>query len=151
VSERRHLIGLLLGTEEDWPQAFEAIVRRLGPVTDGAGEQHHHDVERITIEPFDLRSVPRHQLVIDRLAYWYYLLNGPFTFQTMAKQAAYCAMIRLGPRVPGTVLIPYKRPPGPSFRRAPGAEQAAEPRPARRWCGGTSTSLTRKPRSRTCW
>ena len=29
-----HLIGLLLGTEEDWPAAFETIVRRLGPVAD---------------------------------------------------------------------------------------------------------------------
>ena len=30
---REHLIGLLLGTEEDWPTAFEALVRRLGPIT----------------------------------------------------------------------------------------------------------------------
>ncbi len=28
----RHLIGLLLGAEEDWPQAFEALLRRVGPV-----------------------------------------------------------------------------------------------------------------------
>ena len=27
----RHLIGLLLGTEEDWPRAFETIMRRIGP------------------------------------------------------------------------------------------------------------------------
>ena len=27
-----HLIGLLLGAEEDWPQAFEAILRRVGPL-----------------------------------------------------------------------------------------------------------------------
>ena len=25
-----HLIGLLLGTEQDWPRAFEALVHRLG-------------------------------------------------------------------------------------------------------------------------
>ena len=37
MSDHQHLIGLLLGTEEDWPTAFEAIVRRLGPVADGAG------------------------------------------------------------------------------------------------------------------
>ena len=30
--ERPRLIGLLLGTEEDWPAAFEALVARLGPV-----------------------------------------------------------------------------------------------------------------------
>jgi hypothetical protein len=124
---KTHLVGLLLGTEEDWPTAFQALVRRLGPVTDAAGEQHAFDVERITIEPFDLRYKPRYELVIDRLAYWYYhprewlkkialmddvyLLNSPFTFQSMEKHAAYCAMIRLGLKVPDTVLVPYKHPP----------------------------------------
>jgi hypothetical protein len=122
-----HLIGLLLGTEDDWPTAFEAIMRRVGPVTDGTGGEHTYDVERITIEPFDLRAKPRHDLVIDRLAYWYYhprewlkkvalvddvyLLNSPFTFQSMEKHAAYCAMMRLGLQVPDTVLVPYKNPP----------------------------------------
>ena len=121
-----HLIGLLLGTEEDWPVAFETILRRLGPVTDASGEIHSFDVERITVEPFDLRDKPRYDLVIDRLAYWYYhprewlkkialmddvyLLNSPFTFQAMEKHAAYCAMMRLGLKVPETVLVPYKHP-----------------------------------------
>src|SRR4051794_19008551 len=40
-----HVIGLLLGTEEDWPAAFEALVRRLGPV---AG--HELRTERIVNE-----------------------------------------------------------------------------------------------------
>ena len=121
-----HLLGLLLGTEEDWPRAFEELLRRLGPVTDGAGREHRLDTERITIEPFDLRAKPRYDLVIDRLAYWYYvprewlkkvslmddvyLLNSPFTFQSMEKHAAYCAMIRLGLKVPDTWLVPYKNP-----------------------------------------
>ena len=47
----RASIGLLLGTEEDWPAAFEALVSRLGPV-DG----HTLRTERILNEPFDLRS-----------------------------------------------------------------------------------------------
>jgi hypothetical protein len=127
VSDHRHLIGLLLGTEDDWPTAFEAIVRLLGDVVDAKGEAHAYDVERMTIEPFDLRDKPRQDLVIDRLAYWYYhprewlkkaalthdvyLLNSPFTFQSMEKHAAYCAMMRLGLNVPDTVLIPYKNPP----------------------------------------
>jgi hypothetical protein len=121
------LIGLLLGTEEDWPRAFEEIVRRLGPVPGPGGSQHVLDCERITIEPFSLRDRPRYDLAIDRLAYWYYhprewlkkvalmddvyLLNSPFTFQSMEKHAAYCAMIRLGLKVPETVLVPYKNPP----------------------------------------
>jgi hypothetical protein len=127
MTEVTHLIGLLLGTEEDWPTAFEAIVRQLGQVTDATGEVHNYDVERVNIEPFNLRYKPRYDLVIDRLAYWYYhprewlkkaalmddlyLLNSPFTFQSMEKHAAYCAMMRLGLKVPETVLVPYKNPP----------------------------------------
>nr|WP_042193097.1 hypothetical protein [Kibdelosporangium sp. MJ126-NF4]CEL20564.1 FIG00738105: hypothetical protein [Kibdelosporangium sp. MJ126-NF4]CTQ89475.1 FIG00738105: hypothetical protein [Kibdelosporangium sp. MJ126-NF4] len=122
----KHLLGLLLGTEEDWPRAFEALVARLGPVRGPAGTEHTVDCERITIEPFDLRAKPRYDLVIDRLAYWYYvprewlkkvalmddvyLLNSPFTFQSMEKHAAYCAMMRLGLKVPPTWLVPYKNP-----------------------------------------
>jgi hypothetical protein len=120
------MIGLLLGTEEDWPTAFEEILRRLGPV-DAPDGPHAFDCERITIEPFRLRDRPRYNLVIDRLAYWYYvprewlkkvalmddvyLLNSPFTFQSMEKHAAYCAMIRLGLKVPPTVMVPHKDPP----------------------------------------
>jgi hypothetical protein len=40
-----------------------------------------------------------------------YLLNNPFTFQAMEKHAAYCAMMRLGLKVPATWLIPHKLPP----------------------------------------
>jgi len=39
-----------------------------------------------------------------------YLLNSPFTFQSMEKHAAYCAMMRLGLKVPDTVLVPFKHP-----------------------------------------
>jgi hypothetical protein len=136
VSERG-LIGLLLGTEEDWPTAFEALVQRLGPV-DGVELR----TERIVNEPFDLRYRPRYQLVIDRLAWWYdlprawlkkvslmddvYLLNNPFTFQAMEKHSAYCAMIRCGIRVPETWLIPHKVPPeNPRFQ--PTAERYNAP------------------------
>jgi hypothetical protein len=127
MSETTHTIGLLLGTEEDWPRAFETLVARLGTITDAGGRRHRLAVERITIEPFDLRDRPRYELVVDRLAYWYfhprewlkkvalmddvYLLNSPFTFQSMEKHAAYCAMLRLGLKVPRTVLVPFKTPP----------------------------------------
>jgi len=39
-----------------------------------------------------------------------YLLNSPFTFQSMEKHSAYCALLRLGMNVPETVLVPYKNP-----------------------------------------
>jgi hypothetical protein len=122
----RHLIGLLLATEEDWPSAFEAMMRRLGPVR-WKDETHEFETERIQNEPFDLRYRPRFSLVIDRLSWWYdlprewlkkialmddvYLLNNPFTFQAMEKHAAYCAMMRLGLKVPDTWLIPHRLPP----------------------------------------
>ena len=65
MSDRRHLIGLLLGTEEDWPRAFEHLLAQIGPIEHG-GETHELTTERITNEPFDLRSKPRYSLVIDR-------------------------------------------------------------------------------------
>ena len=134
---RRHLVGLLLGVEEDWPQAFDALLRRVGPVLTADGVTHTFDTERLTIEPFDLADPVRADLIIDRLAHWYYhprewlkkaalvngtyLLNSPFTFQSMEKHSAYCAMIRLGLKVPRTVLVPTRTPStttgGPTRRR----------------------------------
>jgi len=81
-------------------------------------------------------------VVIDRLAWWYdlprawlkkvslmddvYLLNNPFTFQAMEKHSAYCALMRLGIRVPETWLIPHKEPPSnPRFQ--PTAERYNAP------------------------
>ena len=125
MSPNHHLIGLLLGAEKDWPQAFEAIAGRLG-VFRYAGADHVLDTERVHIHPFNLRDPARHQVVIDRLAYWYYhprewlkkvalmddvyLINSPLTFQSMEKHSAYCALIRLGMNVPDTVLVPHKNP-----------------------------------------
>jgi hypothetical protein len=126
-----HLIGLLLGTEEDWPRAFEALVEQVAPLR-WRGEEHRLTTERILNEPFDLRYTPRYSLVIDRLAWWYdlprewlkkvslgddvYLLNNPFTFQAMEKHSAYVAMMRLGLKVPDTWMVPHKAPtPIPRF------------------------------------
>ena len=127
MKDREHLIGLLLGTEEDWPGAFEGLIRAFDPHLELGGETHSFDLERITIEPFNLRAVPRYALVIDRLSHWYYvprewlkkaaimddvyLMNNPFTFQAMEKHTAYCALIRLCLKVPETWLIPHKTPP----------------------------------------
>lgn len=124
---KNHLIGLVLGIEEDWPGAFEAMMRRTSPAVSYEGEDHTFVTERVTYEPFDLRAVPRYSLVIDRLAHWYtlsrewlkkvalmddvYLLNNPFTFQAMTKHSAYCAMMRLGLKVPDTWMVPHKVPP----------------------------------------
>ncbi|MEZ4713357.1 MAG: hypothetical protein R3A44_39590 [Caldilineaceae bacterium] len=116
-------IGLLLGDEEDWPTAFELLARRSSSI-DYGGQSYNIDVERIRIHPFPLNAATSYNLVIDRLAYWHfnprewlkkaalingvYLLNNPFTFQSMEKHSAYCAMIRLGLNIPETWLIPSK-------------------------------------------
>ncbi|MDN5796996.1 MAG: hypothetical protein L0H79_14720 [Intrasporangium sp.] len=126
VPPAQHLIGLLLGAEEDWPTAFEQVLELVGPITTDDGVTHEVSSERLTIEPFNLRQPVRTALVIDRLAYWYYhprewlkkaalvngtyLLNSPFTFQSMEKHSAYCALMRLGLKVPETILVPYKNP-----------------------------------------
>jgi hypothetical protein len=124
---RTHLIGMLLGVEEDWPAAFETLLGLADLSIREGGETHRFTTERVTIEPFDLRMRPRLSLVIDRLGWWYpmprewlkkvtlmdrvHLLNNPFTFQAMEKHAAYCAMIRLGLKVPETWMLPNKVPP----------------------------------------
>jgi hypothetical protein len=122
----RHLLGLVLGTEEDWPPAFEQLAAAVGTF-EWRGASHELATERVFNEPFDLRYTPRYALVVDRVGWWYllprewlkkvalmddvYLLNNPFTFQSMEKHSAYCAMMRLGLKVPETWLIPHKQPP----------------------------------------
>ena len=119
-------IGLLIGgTEEDWPSALEMLFRRFDPIiTLPGGEPLRVDIERVRVHPFDLRAGTAYDLVIDRLSHWQlnprewlkkaallnqvYLLNNPFTFQSMEKHSAYVAMIRLGFEIPKTWLIPPK-------------------------------------------
>ena len=123
---RKH-IGLLIGDELDWPDALEALAKRMGKTFTWRGETYEVDLSRVRIDPFDLRDPSKYDLVIDRLAYWHftprewlkkaalvddtYLLNNPFTFQSMEKHSAYCAALRLGLKVPDTWLIPAKNPP----------------------------------------
>ncbi|MEM7801584.1 MAG: hypothetical protein AAF633_20480 [Chloroflexota bacterium] len=120
-------IGLLLGDEIDWPAAFEGLAQRLKSQIRYKGSTYGIDVERIRIHPFPLKAGTEYNLVIDRLAYWHYnprewlkkaallngvyLLNNPFTFQSMEKHSAYCAMLRLGLNIPETWLIPPKKGP----------------------------------------
>ncbi|MFZ2489299.1 MAG: hypothetical protein WAZ19_14400 [Anaerolineae bacterium] len=118
-------LGLLIGAEEDdWPSALEALFRRYNPVTANTTDPLVVDVERVRVHPFDLRADSSYDAVIDRLGHWQvnprewlkkaalfngvYLLNNPFTFQSMEKHSAYVAMMRLGLHVPKTWLIPLK-------------------------------------------
>lgn len=121
-------VGLLIGDENDWPSAIEALFRRYTPKLQRNGEDIDLAAERIRIHPFALRAETSYDLVVDRLAYWHinprewlkkvallnnvYLLNNPFTFQSMEKHTAYCAMLSLGLNIPETWLLPSKD--GPS-------------------------------------
>lgn len=114
-------IGLSLGADLCWPAFYEDIVDELGPLQIG-GEEVTFDVERVTIEPFDLRQHTDYDVVIDRLTPWYhtsrewlkkaillddvYVLNSPFTLQAMQKHTSYAAMVRLGLPIPKTWLLP---------------------------------------------
>jgi len=117
-------IGLSLGADICWPIAFERILERLDLSIPVDGDTVRFEVERVTIEPFDLRQPNRYDLIIDRLTHWYhtsrewikksvimdgvYVFNNPWAIQSMEKQTTYCAMMRLGLPIPDTWLVPPK-------------------------------------------
>jgi hypothetical protein len=117
-------IGLSLGADICWPICYEQIMKRLDLAIDWQGDRVSLEVERVTIEPFDLRQPCRYDVVLDRLTHWYhtsrewikkavimdglYVLNNPWAVQSMEKQTTYCAMMHLGMPIPDTWLIPPK-------------------------------------------
>ena len=117
-------IGLSLGADICWPICYEEIMKRLKLSVPVDGDTLTFEVERVTIEPFNLRQPCRYDVVIDRLTHWYhisrewikkavimddlYVFNNPWTLQSMEKQTSYCAMMRLGLPIPETWMIPAK-------------------------------------------
>jgi len=119
----RH-IGLSLGADICWPICFEAILKRLELAIPAGPDTLRFEASRVTIEPFDLRQPVRYDLVIDRLTHWYYtsrewikkavvmndtyVFNNPWSIQSNEKHTSYCAMMRLGLKVPDTWMLPPK-------------------------------------------
>ena len=117
-------IGLSLGADICWPICFEEIVKRLKLSIPHEGDRVAFDVERVTIEPFDLRQPCSYDVVIDRLTHWLhssrewikksvimdglYVFNNPWSVQSMEKCTSYAAMMKLGFSVPDTWLVPPK-------------------------------------------
>jgi hypothetical protein len=117
-------IGLSLGADLCWPICFEEILRQLDLRISWGGRTLRFEVDRVTIEPFDIRQPCKYDVVIDRLTHWYhtsrewikkailmddlYVFNNPFSIQAMEKHTTYCAMAKLGLPVPETWLIPPK-------------------------------------------
>jgi len=124
MAETIRRIGLSLGADICWPACYEALLARLNPTVRWRGERIRFEVERVTIEPFDLRQPCRYDVVVDRLTHWYhtsrewikkavvlddlYVFNNPWSVQANEKHTSYCAMMRLGLNIPGTWMIPPK-------------------------------------------
>ena len=64
-------IGLSLGADICWPLCFEGIMKRAKLAIPWKGDTVDFDVERVTIEPFDLAQHVKYDVVIDRLTHWY--------------------------------------------------------------------------------
>lgn len=115
-------IGLSLGADICWPIAFTEILESLDLAIPSGGDTVRFEVERMTIDPFDLREPKRYDLVIDRLTHWYhtrrewikkavmmddvYVFNNPWSVQSMEKSTSYAVMMRLGFPIPDTWLVP---------------------------------------------
>jgi hypothetical protein len=117
-------IGLSLGADICWPLCFEGIMQRLDLKIPVGDDTVRFNVERVTIEPFDLRQPCKYDLVVDRLTHWYntsrewikksilmndlYVFNNPWSVQANEKHTTYCAMMHLGMPIPETWMIPPK-------------------------------------------
>ena len=124
MATRTRHIGLSLGADICWPICYEALLEKLDLAIDVGGGTQTFAVERVGIEPFDLRQPCKYDVVIDRLTHWYhtsrewikksilsddlYVYNNPWSIQAMEKHTTYCAMMRLGFPVPDTWLVPPK-------------------------------------------
>ena len=119
----RH-IGLSLGADICWPLCFEHMMQRLDLRIPHEGDTVRFAVERVSIEPFDLRQPVKYDLVVDRLTHWFhtsrewikkgilmddlYVFNNPWSIQANEKHTSYCAMMKLGMPIPETWMIPPK-------------------------------------------
>jgi hypothetical protein len=117
-------IGLSLGADVCWPLCFERLVERLDLKIPHEGDTLRFEVERVTIEPFDLRQPVKYDVVVDRLTHWFhtsrewikkaivmddlYVFNNPWSVQANEKHTSYAAMMRLGMPIPETWMIPPK-------------------------------------------
>jgi hypothetical protein len=124
MADREVNIGLSLGADICWPIAYENLFEQVTQDFELDGQRLDFKVERVTIEPFDLRQPVKYDVVIDRLTHWYstsrewikkaillndlYVYNNPWSLQSNEKHTSYAAMMRLGLPVPDTWLLPPK-------------------------------------------
>jgi hypothetical protein len=133
MAEVTRKIGLSLGADLCWPLCFEQMMKRLDLKIPVAGDTVTFEVERVTIEPFDLRQPVKYDVVVDRLTHWLhtsrewikkgilmndlYVFNNPWSVQSNEKHTSYAAMMTLGMPIPETWMIPPKAyEPGPDVK-----------------------------------
>ena len=111
-STQTRQIGLSLGADICWAAAYEDILKRLDLAIPMGNDEIRFEVSRVTIEPFDLKQPVRYDLVVDRLTHWMhtsrewikkavimdglYVLNNPWSLQSMEKHTTSAAMMKLG-------------------------------------------------------
>ena len=117
-------IGLSLGADICWPICYEELIRRLDLAIPWDGDTVRFEVERVTIEPFEVAPRRRYDVVVDRLTHWFhtsrewikksvimdglYVFNNPWSVQANEKHTTYCAMMALGMPIPDTWMVPPK-------------------------------------------
>ncbi len=117
-------IGLSLGADLCWPICYEEILKNLKLALPMGGDTVRFEVERVSIEPFDLKQPVEYDVLLDRVTHWYhtsrewikkavvmndlYVLNNPWSIQANEKHTSYAAMMRLGLPVPETWMLPPK-------------------------------------------
>jgi len=124
VAQITRRIGLSLGADLCWPASYEELVKRLDLSIPIGKDEIRFDVERVKVEPYDLESKPKYDLVLDRITHWFmttrewvkkislmdgvYVLNNPWSIQANEKHSTYCAMMKLGMPIPKTWMLPPK-------------------------------------------
>jgi hypothetical protein len=117
-------IGLSLGADLCWPLCFEHLVKRLNLSVPAGGDTVRFEVERVAIQPFNLREPVGYDVVVDRLTHWMhsqrewikkgllmdglYVFNNPWSVQANEKHTSYAAMMKLGMPIPETWMLPAK-------------------------------------------
>jgi hypothetical protein len=126
VAEITRSIGLSLGADICWAGCYEELVQKLQLALPINEDNVRFQISRVAIEPFNLRQPCRYDVVIDRLTHWLhttrewikkavimdglYVLNNPWSIQSMEKHTSYVAMMKLGMPIPETWMVPPKEP-----------------------------------------
>ena len=124
MAEVTRRIGLSLGADVCWP-CFEHIMRRLDLRIPYEGDTLRFEVERVTIEPYDLVQPCKYDVVVDRLTHWYhtsrewikksimmndlYVFNNPWSVQVEREAHLVLRHAQAGDAHPRDVDDPARR------------------------------------------